>query len=62
MMNSKGFIALADLDYYWTNGEAKRIINGYKNGKKIIELSKLVRRPIEEIALLLIDLGKKGKI
>ena len=62
MMSSNGFIVLADLNYYWTNGEAKRVINGYKSGKKIIELSTIVRRPIEEIALLLIDLGKKGKI
>jgi hypothetical protein len=62
MMSSNGFIVLADLNYYWTNGEAKRVINGYKSGKKIIELSTIVRRPIEEIALLLIDLGKKDKI
>jgi hypothetical protein len=62
MMNSNGFIALADLDYFWTNGEAKRIISGYKSGKKIKELSGMVRRPIEEVAILIIDLGKKGKI
>jgi hypothetical protein len=61
-MDSKGFIVLTDLNYYWTNTQAKKIINGYKSGNKIIELSELVRRPIEEVALLLIDLGKKNKI
>lgn len=63
MSNNTGkVIALIDLNFFWEAWEVKKIIDGYNKKLHIKQLSKLVHRSIDEVAVLLIHLGREGKI
>ena len=59
---SQKVIALIDLNFDWTQNEVTKVIRGYRNKMNIKQLAKLVRRPVDEVAILLIHLGREEKI
>ena len=59
---SQKVIALIDLNFDWTQNEVTKVTRGYRNKMNIKQLAKLVRRPVDEVAILLIHLGREEKI
>ncbi len=56
------YIALEDLDFAWEPNEIETISNMWESGKSILKISEKTEREIDEVALLLMDLARKGKI
>lgn len=66
-------IVLDDLDFSWTESEVKQVKQLWKKGVSIVEIANTVRKQnldfyrkdqdaIDETALLIIHLGRKGQI
>lgn len=55
-------IALDDLDFFWTERQVQKMIVMYNKKMHISDISKKFRRPQEECALLIMDLGRRGMI
>lgn len=62
LLENTKIIALIDLDFGWTNKEVEKILQASKRKMHIKQMAKIVRRPIDEVAVLLIHLGREGKI
>ena len=56
----ESIIALDDLNFFWTLTEARKVKQGYRKKLHISEIAKNVNRPQDEVALLIMDLGRRG--
>lgn len=61
-MSMTNYIALDDLDYFWTERQVQKMIVMYNKKMHISDIAKRIRRPQVECALLIIDLGRRGII
>jgi len=50
------------MNFFWNYDDVEKVINAYKRKKNIIELGKIVGRSRDEVAVLIMDLGRKGLI
>ena len=55
-------IALADLDFSWYPHEVLKVRKMWQTGAYIEDIAKAVNRDCDEVAILLIDLARHGKI
>ena len=55
-------IALADLDFSWYPHEVLKVRKMWQTGARIEDIAKAVNRDCDEVAILLIDLARHGKI
>ena len=55
-------IALADLDFSWYTHEVLKVRKMWQTGVHIEDIAKAVNRDCDEVAVLLIDLARDGKI
>jgi len=56
------YIACLDMDFSWFPAEVEKIINAWQVGKPIWEIAEELNRCPDEVAILFIDLARKGKI
>lgn len=56
------YIACFDLDFSWNEKQVERVIAYWRSGYHIAEIAKKVDRIIDEVAILIIDLARTGKI
>ena len=56
------YIACLDLDFSWNENSLNKVIRYWNSGYHIDEISKKVKRKIDEVAILIIDLKRKGEI
>jgi hypothetical protein len=61
-MNTTKYIPLEDMDFIWKIEQVEKVIECYRDKMHIRHIAKYVRRPIDEVAVLLMDLGRKGVI
>ena len=55
-------IALQDLDFFWEDADVKKVSELYKESCGIRAISKRISRPVDEVAILIMDLGRKGEL
>ncbi|MFZ5688650.1 MAG: hypothetical protein ACOY9Y_10845 [Bacillota bacterium] len=56
------YIALADLDFTWYADEVTQVIRWWEDGIALGDMADRLRRDPDEVAILLIDLARAGKI
>jgi hypothetical protein len=56
------YIACEDLDFVWDEHDLIEFVNDWKSGKSIYELSSKFEREQDEVAILIMDLARKGMI
>lgn len=56
------YIACYDMNFSWLQQDVKKVIRLWEYGLSLKEMGKHLRRDLDEIAILLMDLGRKGKI
>lgn len=56
------YIALLDLDFSWNKKQLNRVKVYWEAGYHIAEIAEKVDRIIDEVAILIIDLSRKGEI
>ena len=56
------YIALEDLNFAWLEEEIVTVIQMWREGRPIWDIADALKRPQEEVIVLLIDLGMKGGI
>lgn len=56
------YIALMDLDFSWSPTEINTVKCMWREDKHIADISETIGRDQDEIAVLLIDLSRQGKI
>lgn len=56
------YIACEDLDFVWDEHDLIEFINDWKSGKSIFQLADRFQREQDEIAILILDLARKGMI
>jgi hypothetical protein len=57
MLNS--WIPLEDMNFLWSIADVETVIEAYKSKMFIGKIAKIVKRPIDEVAILIMDLGRK---
>lgn len=55
-------IILDDLDFEWKQKQIDRVIAMWQEGINVINIAAEINRNTEEVFLLLMHLGRKGKI
>lgn len=58
----KNYIACQDFNFFWSRKDLDKVKKAYKQKLHIYDISKQVNRPIHEVAILIIDLGRNSKI
>lgn len=61
-MSMTKYIPLEDMNFIWKVEHVETVINCYKKGLNIRQIAKIVKRPNDECAILIMDLGRKGVI
>lgn len=61
-MNDRPYFACLDLDFEWTAPQLKEFLRLWGLGFKLADIAKELNRDPDEVALLIIDLGRKGKL
>ena len=56
------YIALLDLNFGWRPQDVKRVKDAWRAGKPLDEIARMIRRDADEVAILLMDLARKGEI
>jgi hypothetical protein len=56
------YIALEDCNFDWSISDLNKFKRMWNAGASIFEIAKTLRRSKIEVAILIIDQGKKGKI
>jgi hypothetical protein len=56
------YIAGEGMDFFWDVGDVVLLKSMYNNGFSILEMSAVVERHTDEIAILFIDLTRNGEI
>lgn len=61
IQRKKIYVVLDDINFTWTKFEIKQILNLWNKGKSIHYISTSIQREVDEIALLIMDLGEYPK-
>ncbi len=56
------YIACDDWNFSWTSGELESFNLLWREGKPIWEIARQIRRPIKEVAILIMDLAERRVI
>jgi hypothetical protein len=56
------YIALEDLDFMWTDDDLITVKEMWTGGKSLDSIAVRVKRPLDEVAVLIMDLARKEKI
>ena len=56
------YIALEDLNFAWLEEEIVTVIQMWSEGRPIWDIADALKRPQEEVFILLVDLSLKGRI
>lgn len=56
------YVALEDIDFTWMKDELELVIKMWNEGRSIFAIAPHLNRDIDELVLLLMDLGDKGLI
>lgn len=56
------YIALDDLNFAWIEEEILAVLAAWEAGRPLWEIADQVRRPQEEVMVLLMDLSRKGAV
>jgi len=56
------YIALEDLNFAWLEEEIVTVIQMWSEGRPIWDIADALKRPQEEVLILLVDLSMKGGI
>lgn len=59
---SELYIALTDIDFSFYEEEIEEVIDSWEDGEHISDIAEKLDREVDEIAVLIIDLGRKGKL
>lgn len=61
-MNMTNYIPLEDMNFIWKVEQVNKVIECYNLGMNIRQIAKTVKRPNDECAVLIMDLGRKEVI
>lgn len=56
------YIALMDLDFSWFPSEVEQVQQLWQAGEHIADIAQQLRRDEDEVAILIIDLARQGKV
>ncbi|AOM13830.1 hypothetical protein [Bacillus thuringiensis] len=56
------YIALEEMDMFWDEDEVWRVKEAWNNNESIFAISEKLQRDPDEVALLIMDLARKGAI
>jgi hypothetical protein len=56
------YIPLDDMNFAWKMEQVNKVIECYKQKMHIRDIAKTIKRPQDECAILIMDLGRKGVI
>ncbi len=56
------YIALDDLNFDWRPSDLHRVAAWYREGKPLSYMASYLRRDHDEVALLVMDLSRRGEI
>ncbi|EJR68622.1 hypothetical protein IIO_00150 [Bacillus cereus VD115] len=56
------YIALEELDMFWDEDDVLRVKDAWKNNESVFAIGKKLQRDPDEVALLIMDLARKGTI
>lgn len=56
------YIACLDLNFGWRPFDVARVSEAWKAGMHVADIAAMVRRDCDEVAVLCIDLARKGEI
>ncbi|PEO37548.1 helix-turn-helix domain containing protein [Bacillus wiedmannii] len=56
------YIALEELDMFWDEDDVLRVKNTWKNNESVFAIGEKLQRDPDEVALLIMDLARKGAI
>lgn len=56
------YIALEELDMLWDEDDVLRVKNAWKNNESVFAIGEKLQRDPDEVALLIMDLARKGAI
>jgi len=56
------YIACDGMDFSWYPGEVELICQMYVEGKRLADMSERVNRDPDEVAILIMDLARNGRI
>jgi len=62
MQKDNFYIPLIDMNFYWKIEQVNLVIKLYKQKNNITQISEMVKRPQDECAILIMDLGRKGML
>ena len=54
------YIALSELDFSWYPGEVEQVARLWRKGLHIAEIAERMERDIDEVAILIMDLARRG--
>lgn len=54
------WIPLDDMDFSWDIKDVDKVREAYKDNLHISKIAKIAKRPQDEVAVLIMDLGRKG--
>ena len=58
----KLYIALSELDFSWYHAEVEKIKKLWAYGLHIAKIAEMLERDIDEVAVLIMDLARRGVI
>ncbi|MBG9938524.1 MULTISPECIES: helix-turn-helix domain containing protein [Bacillus] len=58
----KLYIALEELDMFWDEDDVWRVQEAWNNNESVFAIGQRIERDPDEVALLLMDLARKGRI
>ena len=56
------YIALSELDFSWYPGEVEQVAQLWREGLHIADIAEKMKRDIDEVAILIMDLARKNKV
>lgn len=56
------YIALEELDMLWDEEDVLRVKNAWKNNESVFAIGEKLQRDPDEVAVLIMDLARKGTI
>jgi len=59
---SELYIACIDMDFSWYPAEVRQVAEDYAAGVSLLDMADKLRREPDEVAILIMDLARKGRI
>ena len=56
------YIALSELDFSWYQNEVEQVAQMWRDGIHIADIAERMERDIDEVAILIMDLARRGVI